>query len=88
MNPNARQVGGQGDVRGRSRTVRLRTARGSVLILVVALLGILFVVGVTFLQTLLNRDLISIFPLWEDYAARDPLVGNQTANSNILNGRR
>lgn len=45
-------------------------------------------VGVTFLQTLLNRDLISIFPLWDDYAARDPLVGNQTANSNILNGLR
>jgi hypothetical protein len=36
-------------------------------------------VGVAFLQTLLNRDLMSIFPLWENHAAQDPLVGGQTA---------
>jgi hypothetical protein len=36
---------------------------------------------VTFLQTLLHRDLMSIYPQWEDHAARDPLAGNQTANA-------
>ena len=37
-------------------------------------------VGVTFLQTLLNRDLMLIFPLWEYQAVQDPLEGSQTAS--------
>ena len=36
-------------------------------------------VGVAFIQTLLNRDLMSIFPMWENHAAQDPLVSDQTA---------
>jgi hypothetical protein len=43
-------------------------------------------VGVAFLQSMLHRDLISIFPQWEDQAARDPLADSQTANSS--NDRR
>jgi hypothetical protein len=36
-------------------------------------------VGVAFLQTLLDRDLMSIFPQWEDRVARDPLADTQSA---------
>lgn len=43
-------------------------------------------VGVTFIQSLLNRDLISIFPEWEDHGVQDPLVGKQSASSS--NGRQ
>lgn len=38
-------------------------------------------VGVAFLQTLLHRDLMSIYPQWENRAARDPLASDQTANA-------
>ena len=38
-------------------------------------------VGVAFMQTLLHRDLMSIFPQWEIRAARDPLAGDQTADT-------
>ena len=37
-------------------------------------------VGMTFLQTLLRRDLMSIFPRWEDSVSRDPLADVQLAN--------
>jgi hypothetical protein len=36
---------------------------------------------VAFLQTLLNRDLMSIYPQWENRAARDPLADAQTATT-------
>lgn len=38
-------------------------------------------VGVTFLQTLLSRDLLSIFPQWENRVSRDPLADTQTAKA-------
>lgn len=38
-------------------------------------------VGVTFLQTLLNRDMMSIFPLWENRTSRDPLADAPTATA-------
>jgi len=38
-------------------------------------------VGVTFLQTLPSRDLLSIFPRWENRVSRDPLAGDQTASA-------
>lgn len=38
-------------------------------------------VGMTFLQTLLHRDLMSIFPRWEDRVSRDPLADVQTATA-------
>ena len=38
-------------------------------------------VGVAFMQTLLHRDLMSIFPQWEIRAARDPLAGDQTGDT-------
>jgi len=43
-------------------------------------------VGVAFLQTLLSRDLMTIFPQWGNHIARDPLVGTQTASR--LNDRQ
>ncbi len=36
-------------------------------------------VGTVFLQSLLYRDLVSIFPLWDSPAAQDPLTGEQIA---------
>ena len=36
-------------------------------------------VGAVFVQTLLRRDLMSIFPQWEERVARDPLAGSQIA---------
>lgn len=38
-------------------------------------------VGVAFLQTLLSRDLMSIFPQWKNRVSLDPLADNQTASS-------
>lgn len=37
-------------------------------------------VGVTFVQSLLNYDLVSIFPQWEDWTSHDPTVGSQIAS--------
>lgn len=36
-------------------------------------------VGMAFLQTLLSRDMMSIFPQWENRVSRDPLADVQTA---------
>lgn len=38
-------------------------------------------VGVAFLQTLLSRDMMSIFPRWENRVSRDPLADTQTASA-------
>lgn len=38
-------------------------------------------VGVTFLQTLLSRDLLTLFPQWENRVSRDPLADTQTASA-------
>ena len=38
-------------------------------------------VGMAFLQSLLSRDLLSIFPQWENRVSRDPLADTQTAKA-------
>jgi len=40
-------------------------------------------VGTTFVQALLSRDLLSIFPQWGEPATRDPIAGSQIASGSL-----